>query len=83
LLGIAYDPVDNVLWIGAFFNNAYNISEYSLSGTLLVSFPISIFSGTAVLLPLAYDPADDTLWVGPGSNFLYQYAKTGHFCRAA
>jgi hypothetical protein len=69
-IGITYDPVDNVLWIGN--QNFQTLSQYSLTGTLLTSFfaPGGAFG-------LAYDPADDTLWFSDSSNVLHQYSKTG------
>jgi len=63
LVGIAYDPLNNSLWISS--ATADIIGDYSLDGTLLAEFP---GGGTA----LGFDSADDTLWADRG--LLYQYS---------
>jgi hypothetical protein len=67
-VGITYDPFNNSLWI---VNGSGLISDYSLTGALLSSFP-TFFSNAR-----AFDPADGTLWVSNGGNTLSQYSTSG------
>lgn len=75
--GIAYDPVNNSLWISGFTANA--ISDYSLTGALLSSFAPEPPGSSALASALGFDPADDTLWFSSdGTNVLYQYDTSGN-----
>jgi hypothetical protein len=76
-LGIAYDPLNNSLWISGFPPTSpvdYELADYSLSGTLLSSFT----TGLGLMAALGFDPADGTLWFSYNeSNMLYQYSTSG------
>jgi hypothetical protein len=70
LTGIAYDPLNNSLWISS--RTSQFIGDYSLDGTLLAEFP---GGGDA----LGFDSADDTLWVVLGYGMCsYQYYYCMH-----
>ena len=75
-IGIAYDSLNNSLWVSGWSATAVN--DYSLSGTLLSS-----FAGPTRLAALAYDPADNTLWGSSSeTNLLYQYSLAGVLLQA-
>jgi hypothetical protein len=77
-LGIAYDSLNNSLWITGWQSGVVN--DYSLSGTLLSSFPINT---PGYLGALAYDRADNTLWGSYNeANSLYQYSTAGVLLQA-
>ncbi len=62
-LGVAYDQVDDTVWIVDFtINTLYEFDK--TDGTVLGSFP----TDTTTLRGVAYDPRDDTLWTGHGSG---------------
>jgi hypothetical protein len=73
--GIAYDPLDDSLWITGWDQGV--LYKYSMSGTIL---------GLSVLPPwtfgLAFDPADNTVWITRGNSVLEQYSATTNclFC---
>ena len=72
-LGIAYDPVNNSLWISGWGNTT--VTDYSMSGTVISSFDTGHYNNAA----LAMDPADHTLWLvdDSGSDNLQQYSTAG------
>ena len=79
LEGVTYDPTNNSLSISPIATEA-NISEYSLTGTLLSSFSTGGLNFSA----LAFDPADGTLWASlSGTNLLYQYSTSVFDLRGA
>lgn len=69
--GIAYDPVNNSLWVTTFGPNVY---EYDLSGNLLSSITVS---ETSFLVALAYDPATDSFWANQQSDSFYNFDRDG------
>ena len=79
--GIAYDPAGNSLWVLDINNST--VRNYSLAGTLLSSFILTVPAGAANGAGgLALDPADQTIWTsfggyGRGPFFLAQYSKGG------
>jgi len=70
LSGIAFDPLNNSLWLSA--NSSSIIWDYSLNGTLLDFIDAGHPLGYTAL---GFDAADNTLWTtADGSNVLVQYA---------
>ncbi len=70
-LGIAYDSLNNSLWVGN--ADTGRISDYTLSGTL-----ISGFATDGNTAALGFDKADSTLWVSFNqSTTLEQWSSTG------
>jgi hypothetical protein len=70
---LTYDPVGNSLWVSQF--STTNITEYSLSGTVLRSFS----TGHSQNMALALDHADGTLWMHDRRTMgtFEQWSKTG------
>jgi hypothetical protein len=76
--GIAYDAVNNSLWISTWQTGV--MYDYSMTGTLLSQFAPIHANDTNdgwYYTPIAFDPADGTLWAFNGNN-LEQYSTTGN-----
>jgi hypothetical protein len=70
LSGIAFDPLNDSLWLSA--NPSSIIWDYALNGTLLDSINVGHPVGFS---SLGFDAADNTLWTtANGSNVLVQFA---------
>lgn len=68
--GIAYDPVDNTLWVSLFDST---VRHYDLSGQQLFSFNVP-----SLLAGFAYDSSTDTFWgYQNGSGVFYQFDRSG------
>ena len=70
-VGIAYDPLNNSLWLGGW---AFPLmADYSLSGGLLSS-----FTTDSQVTALGFDAADGTLWYSSGqTSTLEQWSTDG------
>ncbi len=76
-LGIAYDLLNNSIWVSKW--SANTISDYSMSGNLLSSFD----AGQASMGALGYDAADNTLWFSVSQgNTLQQWSTSGTLLQA-
>ena len=73
-LGISYDRITNTLWTSGY--NTDNVSNWSMTGTLLSSFNSGLGGGQ---VSLAFDGADQSLWLyGRGTDQLWhQYNTSG------
>jgi hypothetical protein len=71
-LNIAYNPLNNTLWVGGYGTN--QIANYSMTGALLSLFSV----GHSFSAAMGFDAADGTLWLsnGQGNNF-EQWSTTG------
>ncbi len=70
--GIAYDPVNESLWV----DNGGVLTDYAMGGSVLGGFATGLNGGTA----LAFDRTDGTLWAGENlgsSALLSQYSVGG------
>ncbi len=70
---LTYDPTNDSLWVSQF--GTMNLTEYSLTGTVLRSFS----TGHVQNMALALDHADDTLWLHDRRTMgtFEQWSKTG------
>ena len=72
--GITFDQQTGTLWTTATVGTASHVQNYSLGGTLLSEFLVSVPGGYSI----AWDPADGTLWIPEfGTQQLRQYDRNG------